>query len=87
MRKLIVLGGLGAVLLAMPAAGGALAGNCRVDDQPAASLLIPFFEVDLEDPRGKTTLFSVNNGGAKPALARVVLWTDWGVPTLASTST
>ena len=83
MRKLIVLGGLGAVLLAMPAAGGALAGNCRVDDQPAASLLIPFFEVDLEDPRGRTTLFSVNNGGAKPALARVVLWTDWGVPTLA----
>jgi hypothetical protein len=83
MRKLIALGGLGAVLLATPAVGGVLAGNCRVGDQPAATLLIPFFEVDLQDPNGKTTLFSVNNGGSSPALARVVLWTDWGVPTLA----
>ncbi|HEX5757729.1 MAG TPA: hypothetical protein VF121_00900 [Thermoanaerobaculia bacterium] len=83
MRKLIALAGLGAALLATPALGGALSGNCRLGDQPAASLLIPFFEVDLQDPNGKTTLFSVNNGSSKAALARVVLWTDWAVPTLA----
>jgi hypothetical protein len=60
-----------------------LEGNCRVADQPAATLLIPYFEVDLDNANGQTTVFSVNNASAKPALARVVLWTDWGVPTLA----
>ncbi|MGH9361458.1 MAG: hypothetical protein ACRD2T_06030 [Thermoanaerobaculia bacterium] len=82
MRRSIALG-LGAALLAMPAAAGVLSGNCRIDDQPAATLLFPFFEVDLQDPNGKTTLLSINNAGASSALARVVLWTDWGVPTLA----
>ena len=66
-----------------PAAGDPLSGNCRLADQPAATLLIPYFEVDLDDPSGPDTLVSVNNASAKPALARVVLWTDWGVPTLA----
>ncbi len=66
-----------------PAAAGALTGNCRVTGQPAATLLIPFFEADLGNPSGPNTLASINNASAKPALARVVLWTDWGVPTLA----
>lgn len=70
-------------LAAAPASAGVLEGNCRVADQPAATLLIPYFEVDLSDPSGMTTLFSVNNASMKPSLARVVLWTDWGVPTLA----
>jgi hypothetical protein len=60
-----------------------LSGNCRVGDQPAATLLIPYFEVDLAHPGGATTLMSVNNASSKPAIARVVMWTDWGVPTLA----
>jgi hypothetical protein len=60
-----------------------LAGSCRVADQPAATLLIPYFEVNLDDPAGATTLVSINNASSKAALARVVLWTDWGVPTLA----
>ncbi len=30
-----------------------------------------------------TTLISINNGTATPTLARVVLWSDWGVPALA----
>jgi hypothetical protein len=72
-----------ALLLAASAQGGVLDGNCRVANQPAATLLIPYFEVDLGDLAGQTTLISVNNASAKSALARVVLWTDWGVPTLA----
>lgn len=53
------------------------------DDRPGATLLIPYFEVDLDDPGGRDTLFSVNNAGLDPALAHVVLWTDRGHPTLA----
>lgn len=62
---------------------GDLSGNCRTANQPSATLLIPYFEVNLDDPTAQSTLFSVNNASARPALARVVLWTDWGVPTLA----
>jgi hypothetical protein len=74
---------IGCLLVAVPSSAGILEGNCRLANQPAATLLIPYFEVDLADPSGQTTLFSVNNAMSKPALARVVLWTDWGVPTLA----
>jgi hypothetical protein len=76
---------LGVGLVALPAAGfaGVLKGNCRMANQPSATLLIPYFSVDLAIATGRTTMFSVNNASAKPALARVVLWTDWGVPTLA----
>jgi hypothetical protein len=74
---------LGAAALTGTATGGALTGNCRVGNQPAATFLIPYFEVDLSQPGGANTLFSVNNASAKPEIARVVLWTDWGVPTLA----
>src|SRR5690349_15790192 len=62
---------------------GDLSGNCRAANQPSATLLIPYFEVNLDDSTAQTTLFSVNNASARPALARVVVWTDWGVPTLA----
>ena len=75
--------GLGLALSPAVGTAGVLTGNCRVANQPAATLLIPYFSVDLVHPAGRTTMFSVNNASAKPALARVVLWTDWGVPTLA----
>ena len=74
---------LGTLLAAGPAAAGVLAGSCRVANQPAATLLVPYFEVDLSDPEGLTTLISINNASSMAALSRVVLWTDWGVPTLA----
>ena len=48
---------------------------------PAATLLLPYFEVDLAGA-GNTTLLSVNNASATAVLARVTLWTDLGVPTL-----
>ncbi len=52
------------------------------DAVPAATLLLPYFEVDLASPDGITTLFSVNNAAAEPAIAHVTLWTDLSVPTL-----
>src|SRR6202045_4136253 len=49
---------------------------------PAATLLLPYFEVDLNNPNGLTTLFSVNNASATAALVHVVIWSDLSVPVL-----
>ncbi|MBY0278950.1 hypothetical protein K2Z84_26765 [Candidatus Binatia bacterium] len=51
------------------------------DQVPAATLLLPYFEVKLDDPTGVTTSFSINNATATAVLAHVTLWTDEGVPT------
>lgn len=73
-------------LLSVSAAFGGIlqGGTCNVAEQPAATLLFPYFEVDLDDPGGRTTLLSIVNAAtATPTLAHVVLWTDWGIPTAA----
>jgi hypothetical protein len=44
---------------------------------------LPYFEVNLADPNGLTTLFSVNNAAATAVLAHVVIWSDLAVPVLA----
>ena len=69
--------------MALLALGGqAFAVIGTIDDVPAATLLLPYFEVDLDDPTALTTLFSINNASAAPAIAHVTLWTDLSVPTL-----
>ncbi|MEL7059778.1 MAG: hypothetical protein AAGN46_07100, partial [Acidobacteriota bacterium] len=60
----------------------AAATPCELGDGPAATLLLPYFEVDLADPDGVTTLMSINNAQAEPTVAHVTLWTDYGVPTV-----
>ncbi|MBI2212524.1 MAG: hypothetical protein HYU52_02670 [Acidobacteria bacterium] len=77
MRKLM-LAFLVVMGLAMPMA----AELCTPDAVPAASLLLPYFEVDIENPDGVTTLFSINNASFEAALAHVTLWTDLSVPVL-----
>lgn len=62
--------------------GQAFAEICAIDAVPAATLLLPYFEVDLDDPDGVTTLFSINNASAAPAVAHITFWTDLTVPTL-----
>jgi hypothetical protein len=64
------------------AAGPARAVICTIDDVPAATLLVPYFEVDLDDPWGTSTLFTINNASATAVLAHVVLWSDLSVPVL-----
>ena len=59
------------------------AGKCGLGPGLGSTLLIPYFEVDPASANGKTTLIAVNNGLSTPMLVRLVLWTDWGVPTLA----
>src|SRR5436305_858702 len=70
-------------LLGLLALGGqAFAVICTVDDVPGATLLLPYFEVDLANPTGVTTLFSINNASATAVLAHVVVWSDLSVPVL-----
>ena len=88
MQRLARLAFIALILLALvliPAAslGQPRAGDCQIGPDFASTLFIPYFEVDLDGPGGVTTLISVNNGLASEVLTRVVLWTDWGVPTLA----
>jgi hypothetical protein len=46
-------------------------------------LLLPYFEVDLADLDGVTTMFSIGNAVDDATLVNVTLWTDLGVPTMA----
>lgn len=64
-------------------AGQAQAVIGTIDDVPAATLLLPYFEVSL-DPSGNgiTTLFSINNASETAVLAHVTVWSDQSVPVL-----
>ena len=77
-----------AMLITLTAALGAHASaglaqnSCSAGATPAATLLVPYFEVNFAAADRQTTLFAVTNAGAQATLAKVVVWTDWGVPTL-----
>ena len=58
------------------------AATCIIEETPAATLLLPYFEVDLGNVNGLTTLFSINNAAAAAVLAHVVIWSDLSVPLL-----
>ncbi len=73
-----------------PLSGKDCARRSRVPSEgPAATLLFPYFEVDLDGAR--TTLLAIVNkvnvgDGRSPlarTLTRVTLWTDWGIPTVS----
>ncbi len=69
----------GAALLAtssLPAAATPL------QKTPGATLIVPYFEVDLDAPDGRSTLVSVGNAG-DPVVARATLWSDHGYPVYA----
>jgi hypothetical protein len=57
--------------------------SCDIADLPAATLLLPYFEVDITDINGETTLFTVTNVTELPQIARVTLWTDLAVPVIS----
>ena len=67
--------------------GAAFAEIGTTDVVPAATLLLPYFECELDDnlvpaTGGVKTLFSINNASATAVLAHVTLWTDESIPTL-----
>jgi hypothetical protein len=70
-------------LVFMFALGGrAMAGVEIVSDQPAASLLLPYFEVNLGNRNAATTMLSINDSSVTAILAHVVIWSDLSVPVL-----
>ncbi|HEX5758635.1 MAG TPA: hypothetical protein VF121_05535 [Thermoanaerobaculia bacterium] len=73
---------LAAAAAFLSTAAAARAEICAMDPVPAATLLLPYFELDPALPAGRTTLVSINNASAAAALAHVTLWTDYAVPTL-----
>jgi hypothetical protein len=58
--------------------------SCDIAVQPAATLLLPYFEVEVETPviAARTTIFTVINTSRFPQITRTTLWTDRGYPVL-----
>jgi len=55
--------------------------SCDIGTYPAATLLLPYFEVDTAQ-RGVDTFFTVTNVSSLPQIAHVTIWTDWSFPVL-----
>lgn len=74
------------LLLSTSASAGTIrnADSCDISVMPAATLLLPFFEVDIASPAesAQTTLFTIVNTSPEPQIAHVTLWTDWAYPVL-----
>ncbi len=75
---LLALAGLAS--LVSPAA----AEMCTLDAVPAATLLLPYFEVDLDAGPGEgvDTVFTIHNALPAPTIAHLSFWTDWSQPVL-----
>jgi hypothetical protein len=79
MKTTASLVGLAAALLI--GANTAHAAIGALDNVPAATLLLPYFDVDPANPDASRTVLTVGNRATTATLANVVLWTDRGVPT------
>lgn len=53
--------------------------SCDISVLPAATLLLPYFEVALQ-PQGTTNVFTIINATAQEQIAHVTLWTDFAWP-------
>ncbi len=71
----------GLALALLPAFAGHAA-TCTLDQVPAATLLLPYFELDLAPHADGDTVLTINNAEAAPALVQVTFWTNWAQPTI-----
>ncbi|HTG36278.1 MAG TPA: hypothetical protein VLB76_25450 [Thermoanaerobaculia bacterium] len=72
----------GLVALCLLGLAGPATATTKVAPEPAATLLLPYFEVDLGNQDGRSTLLSINNASPQAVLAHVVVWSDLSVPVL-----
>lgn len=58
--------------------------SCDISVMPAATLLLPYFEVAVNEPAttATTTIWTITNVSALPQIAHVTVWTDWSFPVL-----
>ena len=79
MRRTVTFAALLALLVA-PSPAPAVIGT--IDNVPAATLLLPYFEVDpaATSARGVTTIVSVTNADKVAVLFNATIWTDAAVP-------
>jgi len=82
MRKHVFHSLLLMLVSSLALASSAHAAICDIEVEPAATLLLPYFEVDLRNPSGVTTQVALNNGDAHAELVHVVMWSDLSVPVL-----
>jgi hypothetical protein len=80
LSSVMMLAGLIAAHALAPSQASAQNPPLTVGDQPAATLLLPYFEVDLKNPGGANTFFTVNNASATATLVHVTLWSEMHVP-------
>ncbi len=69
--------------LALLPAVGAQAETCTLDQVPAATLLLPYFELSLDQHAVDDTVLTINNAESEPALVHVTFWTNWAQPTIS----
>lgn len=56
--------------------------SCDIGVAPAATLLLPYFEVDLASRTGENTIFTITNVSAVEQIAHITLWTDYSFPVI-----
>lgn len=56
--------------------------SCDIGVYPAATLLLPYFEVETARHTADT-LFTLTNVSRQPQIAHVTIWTDWALPVLS----
>lgn len=58
--------------------------SCDIGVAPAATLLLPYFEVGLgpDSTVEPNTFFTITNTSRLPQIAHITVWTDWSVPIL-----
>jgi len=58
--------------------------SCDISVSPAATLLLPHFEVDITKKSSEAfnTIFSIVNVSKSPQIARITIWTDQGYPAM-----
>jgi hypothetical protein len=56
--------------------------SCDIGVAPAATLLLPYFEVDLASRTGERTIFTITNVSNVEQVAHITLWTDYSFPVI-----
>jgi hypothetical protein len=83
LKSLLVSAACLSFLCAEPRAGAEM---CTPDVVPAATILVPYFEVDVDrcgQSGGTNTVFSIQNATGLKTIAHVTVWSDWSIPIFA----